>query len=176
MKICVDLSIDEDLWTHIKSEDEWIQYFEIIAYKALIKFDNNFQDLKKCFISITMTNDNEIRDINKRFRNIDRGTNVLSFPQYDANEIQNFLKEKGDEKLLGDIVLSYDTIKRESDLFHKEFLDRVAHLFVHAVLHLCGMDHIDNDDDRERMEDLETKILKDFGIDDPYVFCDDEEI
>ena len=105
-------------------------------------------------VSITLVDDRAIRKLNREYRGIDRATNVLSF-------------ELGDDKLLGDIFISLDTVQREARAQNISVADHTAHMIVHGVLHLQGYDHID-DADAVVMERLETKILKKFGIKNPY--------
>ena len=87
--------------------------------------------------------DSEIQQINRDYRNIDKPTNVLSF-------------ELGDDVLLGDIYISFDTVKKEAISENISFEDHCAHMVVHGVLHLMGYDHI-NDKDATVMEAKETK-------------------
>jgi apolipoprotein N-acyltransferase len=112
-------------------------------------------------VSIILTNDSEIRALNKKYRGIDKPTNVLSF-------------ETGDAELLGDIYISFDTCLREAqaETGNKRqeigyFINHATHLVIHGVLHLLGYDHL-NDSDAEKMEALEVKILAKFGIKNPY--------
>lgn len=114
-------------------------------------------------LSITFTNDNNIRTLNKEYRNCDKATNVLSFPIYEK-EFLNELK-KSDYVPLGDIVLSFETVKKES--LNMSFEDHLTHLIVHSILHLFGFDHI-KDLEAEEMEALEIKILKNMAIANPY--------
>jgi rRNA maturation RNase YbeY len=72
--------------------------------------------------------------------------------------------------LLGDIVISYNTVWNEASLFGKTFDARVSHLFVHGLLHILGYDHV-SEQDRRKMEKLETEILKSCGIKDPYILA-----
>jgi len=103
-------------------------------------------------VSIILTNDSEIRALNKKYRKINKPTNVLSF-------------ETGDSELLGDVYISFDTTMRESD--EKEFKNHTVHLVVHGVLHLLGYDHL-NDKDATKMESAEIKILSKLNIANPY--------
>ncbi|MBO5739625.1 MAG: apolipoprotein N-acyltransferase [Alphaproteobacteria bacterium] len=105
-------------------------------------------------VSIILTDDVEIHEINKTYRNVDRPTNVLSF-------------ELGDDVLLGDIYISYDTVMREARDENISFEDHVAHMVVHGVYHLMGCDHI-TDDEAAIMEMKEIKALKKLGIKNPY--------
>jgi len=106
-------------------------------------------------VSILLTSDKKIRQLNKQYRNKDKPTNVLSFPQ----------NEPG---MLGDIALALETIKREAAEQEKTFKDHFTHLFVHGVLHLLGHDHMEKSEQR-KMEKLEIKILTSLGISNPYV-------
>ncbi len=105
-------------------------------------------------VSVILTNDAEIHQLNKQYRNIDRPTNVLSF-------------ELGDDILLGDIYISLDTVMREAADAKISVSDHTAHMLAHGMLHLQGYDHL-NDKDARVMESREIKILKKMGIKNPY--------
>ena len=111
-------------------------------------------------VSIILVDDDEIRQINKVYRDIDKATNVLSF-------------ELGDDMLLGDIYISLDTVIRQAKDAGISVADHVAHMVVHGVLHLQGYDHI-SDDEANVMELKEIQILKKLGIKNPY--ADEYEI
>lgn len=110
-------------------------------------------------VSITLIDDKQIQRINKRYRGIDKPTNVLSF-------------ELGDDILLGDIFISIDTVIREAKATNISVEEHTAHMIVHGMLHLQGYDHI-KDDEAKIMENKEIKILKKLGYKNPYA---DEEI
>lgn len=109
---------------------------------------------KNAEVSIVLVDDAEIHEINKTYRNVDRPTNVLSF-------------ELGDDVLLGDIYISYDTVMREAKDGKISFHDHVAHMVVHGMFHLLGYDHL-NDQEAMLMEMKEIKVLKKMGIKNPY--------
>ncbi|MBI0000736.1 rRNA maturation RNase YbeY [Bartonella sp. W8122] len=113
-------------------------------------------------LSLVFTNDADIREINGKWRHIDKPTNVLSFPAFALQPGQ----EPGD--ILGDIVIARETVAREAAEEHKSFDDHLSHLVVHGLLHLMGYDH-QNDEEAEQMETLERKILASLGISDPYL-------
>ena len=115
---------------------------------------------KNAEASIILTNDTEIHEINRNYRNMDKPTNVLSF-------------ELGDDVLLGDIYISYDTVMRESRDMGISFYDHVAHMVVHGMFHLLGYDHL-NDQEAMLMEMKEIKVLKKMGIKNPY--ADDDSV
>lgn len=110
-------------------------------------------------LSIVLLDDAEQRELNRQWRQIDKPTNVLSFPQ-----IEPFSPVVG---ILGDITLARETLEREALELGKSFTDHYTHLVVHGFLHILGYDHIE-DDEALVMEGLETQILATLGIEDPY--------
>jgi probable rRNA maturation factor len=115
-------------------------------------------------VSIVLTNDSAIRVLNRDWRGIDKATNVLSFPALQPTGA----RKPGDApRMLGDIAIAYQTMRREADEEQKPFNHHLSHLAVHGFLHLIGYDH-DNDADAEAMEKLEVEILAQLGIPDPY--------
>ena len=107
-------------------------------------------------LSILICGDETIRSLNTQWRDKEKPTNVLSFP----NEPEGVL--------LGDIIVSMETTKREADLENKALKDHFIHLIIHGFLHIFGYDH-GNDTEANEMESLETEILKGMGIADPYL-------
>ncbi|GJL84670.1 MAG: endoribonuclease YbeY [Micavibrio sp.] len=105
-------------------------------------------------ISIVFANNTFIQGLNNRYRNKDKPTNVLSFPQDDGES-------------LGDVVLALETIEQESTEQKKALEDHVKHLIVHGTLHLLGLDH-ENDVEAAEMEALEIRALKALGVKNPY--------
>ncbi len=108
---------------------------------------------------VRIVDEAEGRVLNHRWRGIDRATNVLSFPAD--------LPPGLTLPLLGDIVLCAPVVAREAVEQRKALTDHYAHLVVHGVLHLLGHDH-QQDEEAERMEGIETQVLADLGIADPY--------
>jgi probable rRNA maturation factor len=107
-------------------------------------------------VAVVLTDDAAIRKLNKQWRRIDKATNVLSFPS-----------SKG-APMLGDIVIAYETLARESRDEGKEFSHHLSHLAVHGFLHLMGYDH-QNDSEAEAMEELERVIMTRLRMPDPYL-------
>jgi probable rRNA maturation factor len=114
-------------------------------------------------VTLVLTDDAEMRALNRTWRGKNAATNVLSFPAHDE------VKGPG---LLGDVVIAYETVSKEALAQHIAFDDHVAHLVVHGVLHLVGLDHIE-EAEAERMEAIERTALASLGIADPY--ADDAE-
>ena len=105
-------------------------------------------------LSVVFTDDATIRGLNAKWRDKDKPTNVLSFPQDGG-------------PMLGDIVLAFETVDGEAKLANKPLDHHIAHLLIHGFLHILGYGH-DDDGDAEEMEALERKALAAIDIPDPY--------
>ena len=112
-------------------------------------------------VSVLWTDDEQIAALNGQYRQKSGPTNILSFPSAD----DHFQPDQ--QLFLGDLVLGYDTVVREAAEAGKPVSHHVTHLFVHGLLHLAGYDHID-EDEADEMEALETSLLAEIGIPDPY--------
>lgn len=116
-------------------------------------------------IAITLSDDAEVRVLNRDWRGKDKPTNVLSFPGLEG-AMANLLPPDA-PRPLGDIILAFETCRGEAADQGKSLADHTRHLVVHGVLHLLGFDHED-EAEAEEMEALETAILAGLGIADPY--------
>jgi probable rRNA maturation factor len=116
-------------------------------------------------IAVLLTDDDAVRDLNARFRDKDRPTNVLSFPGAD-------MPMPGQPPHLGDIVLAHGVCAGEAEAQGKTMTSHLTHLVVHGVLHLLGCDHM-TEAEAKAMEAEEKAILAELGIADPYVLIDD---
>ncbi|PRY92657.1 putative rRNA maturation factor [Hasllibacter halocynthiae] len=112
-------------------------------------------------VALLGCDDARIAALNARFRRRDGPTNVLSFPAADLAPGETPPEE------MGDVAIAWDTCAREAEAQGKPFEAHVAHLVVHAVLHLAGHDH-DSDGEARLMERLERRILAGMGVPDPY--------
>ncbi len=115
-------------------------------------------------LAIVLTDDAAIQTLNRKWRGIDKPTNVLSFPATQPSAPDT-------PTLLGDIVIAYETVIREADAERKPVMHHLSHLVIHGFLHLLGYDH-DKDDAAERMEGLERAIMARLGLSDPYMIHD----
>lgn len=153
--INTDLIIEDDGWG---DEDRWQRLADRVVAATLKAIPETVLDGSE--LALVLTNDADIRDLNRDHRNEDKPTNVLSFPQH----------EPGDEEfgpLLGDIVIARETVDREAKAAGISLDHHVTHMIVHGLLHLFGYDHIE-DDAADDMEALETAILAGLGLADPY--------
>lgn len=118
-------------------------------------------------IGLLLADDARMAGLNAQFRGKEKPTNVLSWPAFEG-EVPTTPGEPGEGPLfLGDIALGYETCLREAEEAGIPLADHAAHLVVHGVLHLLGLDH-EQDEEAEAMEALETKVLASMGIANPY--------
>ena len=122
------------------------------------------EDVADSEIAVMLTDDSGIRALNSNWRGLDKPTNVLSFP---ALQSEGEWKPGDPPRMLGDIAIAYETLRREADEEQKLFDHHLSHLAVHGFLHLIGYDH-ENDSDAEVMEALEQDVLARLGIPNPY--------
>jgi len=124
-------------------------------------------------ISVRLTDDGEVRTLNRQYRHKDAPTNVLSFPMVQPDLIDTIDQNSDDgEVLLGDIVLAHGVCAREAAEKGVSLADHATHLIVHGTLHLLGYDHL-GDDEAAAMEAIERTALARLGIADPYLIQED---
>ena len=118
---------------------------------------------ENCEVSVTFTDNEGIRAINREYRELDKPTDVLSFPLTDF--------EGGDEPptdepfiSLGDIVISLERAREQAEEFGHSFERECAFLCVHSMLHLLGYDHVGSDDEDAEMRRRQSEILQDMGL------------
>ncbi|MCY0093094.1 rRNA maturation RNase YbeY [Hoeflea ulvae] len=112
-------------------------------------------------VSLVLADDAMMAGINAEWRNQPKPTNVLSFPAFPL------VPGGMPGPMFGDIILARETIEREAAELGKPVDAHITHLIVHGFLHLFGYDHIENND-AEKMEAIETRILASLGLSDPY--------
>lgn len=114
--------------------------------------------LLDCEVSITLVENDEIHALNREYRNVDRPTDVLSFPLWEEGEPQ-----KGDFVLLGDIVISAEKSLEQAKEYGHSFLREVAFLTAHGMLHLLGFDH-ETEEEHEIMRQKEEAVLEKLSL------------
>lgn len=136
------------------------KYNEIInkVFEACLKEEDLYD--YKIYISIILTDEANIQRINKEYRNIDKSTDVLSFPMFEPEEIKS---AKTREEVLGDIVVCIPIVKKQAVEYEHSEEREFAYMLVHGFYHLMGYDHI-VEEDKARMREKEEKILKELEI------------
>ena len=119
-------------------------------------------------VSIRLTDDDEVRALNRDYRHKDKPTNVLSFPMVQRDLLDGLANSDDGEVLLGDIVLAAGVCAREAEEKGVAMEIHATHLIVHGLLHLLGYDH-EGDAEAEAMEAIERAALASLGLDDPYI-------
>ena len=156
-----DISVSHGNWASAISDVE-----RVCHRAALATFGACAEGkLSKVEVSILLSDDENLRILNKKYRGIDKPTNVLSFSNLDVNETVQF---EAMPLLLGDIVIAYETTMSEAEQEGKKLADHLSHLVIHGILHLFGHDH-ENHAQATVMESLETSTLAELGISDPYI-------
>lgn len=119
--------------------------------------------LKELEIYITLTNNDNIQKINAEHRNIDKPTDVLSFPMFEREEIPNLKTINNDEEtkemMLGDIIVSVEKVREQAEEYGHSFKRELAYLITHGMLHLLGYDHM-IDEEKVVMRKREEEILE----------------
>ena len=137
-----------------------------IKRAIVLTLKNLNQDYKRFVLSVTFLNQDEMRELNSRTRNIDKVTDVLSYPNFnmkpfdkiDTNDENNFM---GKNIFLGDMALCLERAKEQAEEYGHSLLKEVVKLVIHSTLHLMGFDHIE-DDDYVVMNHEEEKIASKF--------------
>ena len=114
-------------------------------------------------VSVSFVDNARIQEINREFRNIDKPTDVLSFPLIDYGEL-DYPAANEPEQSLGDIVLSLERASEQAAEFGHSFEREVAFLTVHSMLHLLGYDHVNSDEEDAEMRRRQREILESMGL------------
>ena len=117
---------------------------------------------KDAEVSVTFVSDAGIRRFNREYRGIDRATDVLSFPLFDGGDVEDAFD--GEKYQLGDVVLSLERARAQSELYGHSFEREVAFLCVHSALHLMGYDHERGEEEELDMRRRQREIMKILGL------------
>lgn len=150
---------------------EYLDLEENKKYEDIIKkvVEQCFEEEKiqdsKLYISITLTTPYHIHEINKQYRNVDKETDVLSFPMFEKYELDEKIKNNDfeHEDVLGDIVISIERVKGQAEEYGHSFERELAYMIVHGFYHLMGYDHI-KEEDKVIMRPKEEVVLNKLGI------------
>ena len=111
---------------------------------------------KNLYVNVILTTPEDIRKFNKEYRNIDKETDVLSFPMFEKEELENM--KLNHIEVLGDIVISIEQVKKQAIEYEHSFEREFAYMVVHGFCHIIGYDHIE-EEDKKKMRPEEEKIL-----------------
>lgn len=140
----IEVEIDDEAWRSVTDVED------LVEEAARLALD------EAGVVTVSLTDDETVADLNQRFRGKAGSTNVLSFPA--AETARPFL---------GDVILAWGVCTREAVEQNKPIADHLRHLVIHGVLHLLGHDHIE-DGEAEAMEAIERTLLAELGVPDPY--------
>ena len=145
--ISVNVLVDHKKWK--KSLNKPQLFFDKILKRFPKKY---FYSNKKVNFTLLLSNNKRIKDLNRKFRNKNKHTDILSFP---FEQKRNNLKDI----YLGDIIISFDYMNKPKNLNSKEFKQKTIKIFIHGFLHLLGYDHI-KEKDYKKMLHVEQKVFR----------------
>jgi len=154
----VFMNIAEINFLDIKENDEYINILTNVVNNC---FKEEKLENKNLYVNIVLTNPKNIRKINKEHRNIDKETDVLSFPMFEKEELEK--RQELNPDILGDIVISIERVIKQADEYGHSFERELAYMLVHGFYHLLGYDHM-NEEDKIIMRQKEEHILNKLKI------------
>ena len=145
--------------------DENKEYDEVIKKVLSQCFKEENLENSNLWITVTFTTPRKIQEINKEYRGIDKATDVLSFPMFEKDELDEKIAKKDfeNEDILGDIVISVEKVKEQAIEYGHSFERELSYMLVHGFYHLMGYDHI-KEEDKKIMRPKEEKILETLKI------------
>lgn len=126
------------------------------AIKDIVKKTGGYLDLNKKRVTVILTDNNYIRELNNKYRNKDRATDVISFDYRD----ENFPGEECDPSHLGDIYISLEKAREQSVEYNVSLEDELKRLLVHGMLHLMGYDHEASPEEEKKMKQKEEDLIQ----------------
>ena len=151
-------------------EIEFLDIDENEEYKKIIRkvietcFEEENLQNSKLYVNVILTNPKNIKEINTKFRNIEKETDVLSFPMFEKEDIEIFKNSENEiEEVLGDIIVSIERVKEQAIEYGHSFERELAYMIVHGFYHLMGYDHM-TEEDKSKMRPKEEKILEKLKI------------
>ena len=151
-------------------EIEFLDIDENEEYKKIIRkvIETCIEEEKlqnsKLYVNVILTNPKNIKEINTKFRKIEKETDVLSFPMFEKEDIEIFKNSENEiEEVLGDIIVSIERVKEQAIEYGHSFERELAYMIVHGFYHLMGYDHM-TEEDKSKMRPKEEKILEKLKI------------
>ena len=165
------ISVAEIVFEDIEQNEE----YEVLAETVMRKcFEVENINPNSLYVCITFTNPKNIRQINKKYRNTDKETDVLSFPMYEKEELDKIIGSKilenwkidnneALQEVLGDIIISIPRVQEQAEEYGHSFERELAYMLVHGFYHIRGYDHIKKEE-KEVMRNKEENILSQLEI------------
>ncbi len=157
----------------LKRDEKWDNYPDIINEEYINKLANHAMEImpdiisKSPQLSVLLSDNMEIQELNFRFRGKNTATNVLSFPHVNIDYTHPEELNISSGQHIGDIILAYDYMQKECRNYSKNFKNHFSHLLIHSCLHILGYDHM-HEQEANVMESKEIEILRQFDIPSPY--------
>ena len=146
----------------IEENNQYNQLIELVINKC---YETEHLEKSKLYVSITLTNDENIKKINAKYRNINKETDVLSFPMFEQDELIEKIDKNDFQNIdiLGDMVISIQRVSNQAKEYGHSFERELAYMVVHSFYHLLGYDHI-IEKDKQLMRAKEENVLKQLKI------------
>lgn len=157
--------MDEILEINYVKTEENPKYEDLIKTVLERCFKEENMDKLGLYVSVTLTCPSYIRELNREHRNIDKETDVLSFPMFEKEEIDKMIKMQNNiiQDILGDMIISIDRVKEQAIEYGHSFERELSYMVVHSFYHLIGYDHM-TDEDKTEMRAKEENILNKLNI------------
>lgn len=149
-------------YNNIEENEKYNKIINTVVKKC---FEEEGLDNIKIYINIILTNPEEIKRINKEYRNIDKETDVLSFPMFQKEEIEGLIKKKENivTDILGDVVISIPRVYEQAEEYNHSFERELSYMVVHGFYHLMGYDHME-EEEKKIMRQKEENVLQKLNI------------
>lgn len=110
-----------------------------------------------CYLTVLLTDDEGVRELNRVYREVDEPTDVLSFPMHERNHEMGAL-------CLGDVAISFERALRQAEEYGHSVDRELSYLTVHSILHLLGYDHVDEGEQKREMREIEKAVMEELGV------------
>ena len=151
--------VSEIEYLNLEKDEQWEKIINMVLEEC---FKTEGLEKTKLYVSLILTTPENIRKFNKKYRNVDSQTDVLSFPMFEKSEVP-FLKEIKYREAIGDIIISIERVKQQANQYGHSFERELAYMVVHGFYHLMGEDHIE-EEDKKIMRQKEEIVLERLNI------------
>lgn len=149
---------------HFEGIPECLEYKELIESVISKAFEEEELTNKNIYINIILTSPSVIKETNKTYRNIDKETDVLSFPMFEREEASQLKNRKDSvQEVLGDIMISIERVKEQAVDYGHSFERELSYMLIHGFYHLMGYDHM-TEEDKKEMRPKEEVVLQKLNI------------